>query len=302
METLIEQFLHYLTVERAVSPRTVKAYQHDLSKFADFAHSLGIEELQKITKEDIRKFLSSLAQNGINKPNAAITRSRKLSSIKSFFKYLVHEEILEHNPAADIESPKIPEREPCYLTQEEYQALLDAVKRVATPYYQFRDLAIVTLLLGTGIRLSELVGLTIQNVTLNNGSSVIKVRGKGDKERTIPLNKDVVAVLEKYLKARPEVETDKLFVSRKDNGLSSGAVYHLVKTYLAAAGIKKVRAGVHSLRNIFATSLLNNKGIGLLQIQQLLGHKKLETTRRYLHISDTDLRNAVDSLVLNKPI
>lgn len=297
MKTLIEQFLNYLTVERFFSRRTVLAYRHDLNKFADFLNAENKTDVAALTKEDVRGFLSQCAIT-----NGAVTISRKLSSIKSFFKYLEREQILEHDPASSIESPKIPEKEPCYLNQDEYQALLAAVKRVATPYYQFRDLAVVTLLLGTGIRLSELVGLTTRNVSLNNGASVIKVLGKGNKERTIPLNKEVVSVLERYLQARPEVATDKLFVSRKDNGLSAGAVYHLVKTYLAAAGIKKDKVGVHSLRHTFATSLLNNKGIGLLQIQQLLGHKTLETTRRYLHINDTDLRNAVDSLVLSKPL
>jgi integrase/recombinase XerD len=123
------------------------------------------------------------------------------------------------------------------------------------------------------------------------------VVGKGNKERTIPLNTEVVTALEKYLQSRPEVSTDKLFVSRKGNGLSSGAVYHLVKTYISAAGIKKDKVGVHSLRHTFATSLLGNNR-DIKQIMKLLGHKKLETTSRYLHVSDADLRSAVNSLVL----
>jgi len=295
METLIKQFSNYLTVERSFSPRTVNAYKHDLTKFVSFLYSLGKDDVKQITKNDVRQFVTNLAQT-----NAAITRARKLSSIKSFFKYLTKENIISLNPAVDIEAPKIPEKEPCYLTQDEYQALLDAVKKGATVYYKPRDLAIVTLLLGTGIRLSELVGLTLNSIKLNNGESSVKVRGKGDKERSIPLNGEVVAVLDKYLKSRPDVQTEQLFVSRLAKGLSAGAVYHLVKRYFEYAGIQKEKFGVHSLRHTFATSLLNNKNVNIVHIQQLLGHKKIETTRRYLHINDLDLRNAVNSLVLSK--
>lgn len=295
IETYIKQFIHYIEVERGFSPRTIEAYKHDLNKFVDFLLGFNKRTINKISKTDIRQFLSELAKNGFKKPNSEITRARKLSSIKSFFKYLTREEILKINPASDIEAPKIPEKEPCYLTQDEYQKLLLTVKRTATPYYQFRDLAIITVFLGTGIRLSELVGLTINSVEFDERT--IKVTGKGNKERIIPLNDDVVSSLEKYLKSRPEVETDHLFVSRKGNGLCSGSVYHLIKNYLKAAGIKKEKVGVHSLRHTFGTSLLN-KGVNLVVIQELMGHKNLETTRRYLHTNNVDLRNAVEQIVL----
>lgn len=301
MQQLITQFLNYLKVERGLSPRTILAYRHDLSKFSDFILSIPKSSVSMVTKEDIRAFLTKLADQGFKKPNIEITRARKVSAIKSFFNFLVKEGFIPVNPAIDIKAPKIPEKEPCYLTQDEYQELLATVKAIATPYYRPRDLAIITLLLGTGIRLSELVGLTTQSIKLNNGESTVKVKGKGNKERTIPLNVEVASVLDKYLKTRPDLATDNLFISRKSNGLSSGAVYHLVKHYLEKAGIKKEKLGVHSLRHTFATSLLNNKeNVNLVHIQKLLGHSKLETTRRYLHVSDIDLRNAVNSLVLNK--
>lgn len=296
METFIQNFLEYLLVGRHFSPRTVEAYKHDLNKFVGFLESRGKMDILTITKQDVLAFFSSRS-----KTNGAVTQARKLSSIKSLFKYLGREGIISANPVSDIETPKLPQKEPCYLTQDEYQELLVTVTAIATPYYLPRDLAIITLLLGTGIRLSELVGLKTQSITLNNGESTVKVKGKGNKERTIPLNAEVVSVLEKYLKTRPDVATDKLFVSRKSNGLSSGAVYHLVKHYIKKTGIKKDKLGVHSLRHTFATSLLNNKeSVNLVHIQKLLGHSNLETTRRYLHVSDVDLRNAVNGLVLNK--
>lgn len=291
MEKHLQNFFKYLS-GRGFSPRTIRAYEHDLGKLLQFFESIGKGNVSAITKTDIREFLSSIADN-----NAQITLARKLSAAKSFFKYLKREDILKKNPAEDIESPKIPEKEPCYLNNEEYQRLIQFVKNTATPYYRLRDIAIVITFLNTGVRLSELVGLTLNDVDLYSRS--IKVHGKGNRERTIPLNDDVETALKKYLEKRPEVEIKNLFISRLGGGISSGGVYHLIKRYLKEAGIKKEKVGVHSLRHSFSASLLN-RGINLFVIQQLLGHKNLETTCRYLHINNVDLRNAVDSLVLNK--
>lgn len=300
MRNHITQFLNYLSVEKNYSPRTIKAYHHDLDKFVGFLESINRANIKTVSREDIGLFLSQLKSKGIKKPNAAITMARKIASIKSFFKWLTRRKILKENPAIDIETPKIPEREPSYLTQEEYQHLLAVVKFKATPYYCLRDLAIVGTFLGTGVRLSELVGLKLENVNLQESQESIRVIGKGNKERTIPLNENVVNALAKYFKKRPEVESSLLFISRLGDGLSTGGVYHLIKRYLKEADIKKEKVGVHSLRHTFATSLLNNKNVNIVHIQELLGHKKIETTRRYLHINDLDLRNAVNSLVLSK--
>src|SRR3989344_863384 len=292
MNQLITQFLHYLAVERAFSPRTIVAYQHDLDNFVEFLESANKANVSSITKSDVRQFLSQRA-----KTNGAVTRARKLSSIKSFFKYLGREGIIEANPVSDIEAPKLPEKEPSYLTETEYQNLIAAVKFKATPYYLSRDLAIVILLLGTGIRLSELVGLTLDRVNLEQSDRNIKVQGKGNKERIIPLTTEVANILEQYLKKRPDVTSNPLFISRLGDGLHARSVYGLVKKYLEAAGIKKNRVAVHTLRHTFGASMLKN-GENLFTIQKLLGHKQLETTGRYLHIDNVDLRNAIEKLVL----
>ncbi len=295
MNNLITQFLHYLEVERGFSPRTIAAYRHDLYKFVEFLDTLNQTDITAITKDSVRGFLAQRA-----KTNGAVTRARKLSSIKSFFKYLGREEIIEANPVSDIEAPKLPEKEPSYLTESEYQNLIATVRFKATPYYLSRDLAIVILLLGTGIRLSELVGLTLDRINLENADRSIKVQGKGNKERIIPLTNEVVSTLKQYLKQRPEVDSNHLFISRLGDELHARSVYGLIKKYLKAANIKK-KVAVHSLRHTFAASLLRSKA-NLVVIQELLGHKKLETTRRYLHIDDIDLRNAVEKLVLSKPL
>lgn len=296
MRDLITQFTNYVADERKFSPRTVRAYEMDLMKFAAFLESRKQMDVKAVTRDDIRAFISELSRNGIKKKNAAVTIARKLSSIKSFFKYLVRFNVLAANPAADVETPKLPHTEPNYLTNKERAALIAAVGCSATPYYLARDMAIVVTLLNTGIRLSELVGLTLNSINLESSESFVKVRGKGDKWRTIPLNNEAIAALRKYLNGRPDVETNHLFVSRLGKGLSTRSVYHLIKRYLKEAGITKEHVGVHSLRHTFSVSLLSN-GVNLFSIQKLLGHSKLETTSKYLHVIDADLRDAVNRLV-----
>lgn len=292
MDTYIQKFLEHLSTERGFSPNTVKAYKHDLGKFSDFLFSINKFEILDVSRADISCFVSSLASR-----NAEITKARKLSVIKSFFNYLERIDAIKTNPAKHVIAPKIPQREASYLNNEEYQKLMQTVRDVATPFYWKRDLAIVTLFLHTGIRLSELVGLKLGSIDLV--SKIIVVKGKGNKERPIPLNEEVALVIEKYLSKRPKTDTDSLFLSKLGGGLSSRSVYHLIKNYLRKAGIEKRKLGVHSLRHSFGASLLD-KGVNLVIIQELLGHTKLETTRRYLHINNTDLRNAVDHLVLRK--
>ncbi len=295
METLINQYLDYLIVERNFSPRTVEAYEHDLGKFTGFLQANGRSDVLAVTQEDVSHFLSECADT-----NSAVTLTRKLFAIRSLFKYLLRKKLIVVNPTSEIEKMKLPQKQPAYLTESEYRNLIETVKREAAPYDRLRDIAIVLLLLGTGIRLSELVGLTLDRVSLEKTGRSIKVRGKGDKERTIPLMGEVVSVLETYLKHRPKVTSDHLFISRRGDTLHPRSVYGLVKKYLQKSDIQKTKAAVHSLRHTFGTSLMNN-GVNIVVIQELLGHKKLETTRRYLHINNIDLRNAVDSLVLSKP-
>lgn len=292
MQNHITQFLNYLNTERGFSPRTTAAYKHDLSKFSDFMYSINKMEISEITRGDIGSFVSSLSDR-----NAEVTKARKLSTVKSFFNYLEQVGVLMRNPATHIIAPKIPQREAAYLNSEEYQRLMQTVRNVATPYFWQRDLAIVTIFLHTGIRLSELVSLTLDSFDLSERTIVIQ--GKGNKERTIPLNDEVALVIEKYLTKRPSVSGNSLFVSKLGTPLSGRSVYHLIKHYLKKANINKIKLGVHSLRHSFGASLLS-KGVNLVIIQELLGHTKLETTRRYLHINNSDLRKAVDFLVLEK--
>lgn len=297
MDEIINKYLLHIRIERGYSPRTIEAYRHDLNKFVLFLSERNIGNLDQVKKEDVRDFISRLASNGVARPNSEVSRARKLSSIKSLFKYLSKEELLNKNPAIDIEAPKIPHREASYLSEEEYLSLIRTIRSEGTLYYLHRDLAIVTMFLGTGMRLSELTGLNTADVNLTD--QTVRVIGKGNKERTLPLNEAVITSLNLYLKTRPETPSRSLYLSRRGLRMSSGAVYHLIKRYILKSGVERLKVGVHSLRHTFGASLLNN-GTNLVVIQELLGHSKLETTRRYLHISAGDMRIAVQQIKFAK--
>ena len=182
----IKQFLSYLEVERGLSTKTIKAYKYDLYKFSVFLSQYKKINVEQIIKQDIRDFLLHLAENGNKKPNLAVTRARKLSAIKSMFKFLTKESVIKINPAVDIETPKIPQKEPCYLTEHEYKKLIQVIKEIATPYYKLRDLTIVSLFLATGIRLSELVDLKKENVNVRDGLIKVTRKGRGQTSPEIP--------------------------------------------------------------------------------------------------------------------
>lgn len=285
MKIQAKQFINYIKIERNLSPLTVKLYSRDLEKLSDFFPNKKIVEL---TKQDIRDYIAFLSDT-----NSPVTRARKLSCLRSFFKFLAREDLITLNPLDGIDSPKIPQKEPSYLSESEYLRLLETVKKEATIFYRKRDLAIISLFLSTGIRVSELTGLRIGDVDFQE--KFIKIIRKGNKEQTLPINDSIVDLLKKYFKIRPKVSFDDFFVSKKGLPLRSNSAYHLVKKYLLLAGIKKDKMGCHILRHTFCTMLLN-KEVNLVAIQELAGHRSLETTRKYLHINSVDLRNAVNKI------
>lgn len=283
MKAQIQHYLSYLRTERNLSPLTVKLYSHDLNRLSG-----AFNDVRGITRQDIRDYIAELADN-----NSPVTRSRKLSCFKSFFKFLTRESIINLNPAEGIEMPKLPQKEPNFLSEEEYLGLLEAVSRYSTPFYKERDMAIICLFLGAGLRVSELVSLKTDNIDLRN--QLIKIHRKGDKEQILPINSMVSDSLKKYLKIRPNVDYYTCFISKRGGPIKANSVYHLVKKYLLLADINKDKMGCHILRHTFCTALLN-KGVNLVAIQELAGHKNLETTRKYLHINANDLRNAVNQI------
>jgi integrase/recombinase XerD len=299
MEREISGFLGYVGAERGFTAKTVGAYRHDLGKFSEFAgKELGKDyKTADIDQYTIKAYMQFLADTGYKRANSAISRGRKLATIKSFFNYLVAEGKVKINPASQVKMPKVQRKEPSYLTEQEYRRLLRVVKNNATRYFKQRDMAVVTMLLGMGLRLSELVELNVRDINFDEGS--VKVTRKGNHERILPANDGVMISIQRYLKTRKQANAqDPLFLSKRNQRIDNCSVWHLVKKYLKQAQIEKDKLSPHTLRHTFATTLLKN-GENILTIKELLSHRNLRTTERYLHINGDDLKSAVEKINLN---
>ena len=294
MKTEISGFLGYIGTERGLSPKTVEAYRHDLGKFGEYlAREQGNEaDVGAVDQFLVRSYLQSLADKG----NAAVSRGRKLATLKFFFKYLTADGRIKTDPAILVRMPKVKQKEPSYLTEQEYKRLLRTVQKTATRFFRSRDIAIVTMLLGMGLRLSELVALNIGDVSFEEAT--VKVTRKGNNERILPANDGVLMSLRRYLNTRKGATgQEPLFLSKRNRRIDSASVWHLVRKYLQQAQIEKDKLSPHTLRHTFATTLLK-QGENILTIKELLSHRNLRTTERYLHINGKDLREAVNRLQL----
>ena len=291
MKSKLNRFLRYLQIEKGFSLGTIEAYQLDIERgLIPFLHQRGKFEVGEVTKADIRDYLDYVATS---RGNSNVTRARKLAAIKSFLNYLVENEELEVNPAASIRSPRIPEKEPEYLTEEECIRLLTAIAREAKPRVRERDMAIAVLFLHTGLRVSELTNLKLVNADL--GRSQIKIIRKGNKEQYLHLNGETAGALVNYLANRPQAQNGRFFVKTNGNNLSRSYVYSIVRRYLKLAGINKGKYGPHLLRHTFCTRL-HQKGVGPFTIKNLAGHKSLDTTMRYIKIENKEQAEAIDRL------
>jgi len=291
MKNKLNEFLRYLQIEKGFSLGTIEAYQLDIERgLIPFLHQRGKFEVGEVTKADIRDYLDYVATS---RGNSNVTRARKLAAIKSFFNYLVENEELEVNPAASIRSPRIPEKEPEYLTEEECIRLLETIARKGKLRVRERDMAIAVLFLHTGLRVSELTNLKLVNADL--GRSQIKITRKGNKEQYLHLNSETVNTLAMYLAKRPQAQNGRFFVKTNGNNLSRSYVYGIVRRYLKLASIDKGKRGPHILRHTFCTRL-HQKGVAPFTIKDLAGHKSLNTTMRYIKIENKEQAEAIDRL------
>ena len=294
MKKHIDAFLEYIEKERGFSEHTVEAYGRDLLQFAQFLkEELGLEAIraEDVDRLVIRHFLGTLSREGAAKKSVA----RKLASIRSFLKYLCREGVLERNPALSVVSPKLEKKLPFFLNVDQANRAMDRVFR--DDVYGVRDRAILEVLYGAGIRLGELVGLDRSSVDLSG--EVIRVRGKGGKDRIIPLGREAVRALENYLNRREELRPvragaseEALFLNRYGGRLSGRSVQKIVGNYLsdvAEAG----KVSPHALRHSFATHLLD-AGADLMAVKELLGHTSLSTTQIYTHVTVERLRKAYE--------
>lgn len=280
---VIDRVLDALWMERGISDNTLAAYRSDL---ADFAVWLDRKEtsLQQAQDADLRLYLASLDRSSMR------TLSRRLSSMRQFFGYLVREGQMKHDPSARIESPRLGRPLPKSLTEEEVEALLEAPD-AGTPL-GLRDRCMLEVLYATGLRVSELVNLTLTQINQRQG--LVRVIGKGNKERLVPLGLEALDWLQKYLQdARPVLAKnhaiDSLFPTRRGGRMTRQAFWHLIKRHARRAGLDKPLSP-HVLRHAFATHLLNH-GADLRVVQMLLGHSDISTTQIYTHVARERLKN-----------
>jgi integrase/recombinase XerC len=309
MKDLLTDFLEHLRLNENASAHTVRAYESDLSQFVVYLAAQGgtrrIDvDAGAIDRQTIRGFLGDLHARGNSRSSAA----RKLAAIRTFARYLRREGVIEGDPAALVGTPKREQRLPAHLGEAEMARLLD-MPDASTPLGR-RDRAILELFYASGLRLSELVGLGIEDVNL--GSRVVRVLGKGGKERLVPFNRKAEAAVRAWMKdwyavraeaatapprlgratkkPRPSPRRDPLFLNYHGERLSTRSVDRLVRRYVAACS---TRFGIspHALRHSFATHLLE-RGADLRAIQELLGHSRLSTTQRYTHVNSAQILEA----------
>ena len=286
MQQLFQRYINYLEVERNASPYTVRNYKTDLLDFFNFLREKKVGSLTEVDKHILREYLSYLVGQNIVKRSIA----RKLSAIRSFYRFLQREEIIAVSPVANTTSPKLDKRLPAFLSQDEINRLLEAPD-LSTPQGQ-RDRALLELLYASGLRVSEIASLDVGQVDLETNE--IRVWGKGAKERVVLMGKPAAEALTAYLKkGRPELLGDKktskaLFVNRYGGCLTERSVQKLLGRYARIAGIKK-RVHPHMLRHTFATHLLDG-GADLRVVQELLGHASLSSTQIYTHVTKSQAR------------
>jgi integrase/recombinase XerD len=285
MEQLLDQFLHYLIVEKGLSKNTIDAYSHGLNRFLDSLRKKEIQEMPSVSKFDVRAFLLALRKQGLSTK----TVLRNLVAIRTFFQFLIQEGILEANPIEELESPKIAKTLPEILTLKEVEQLLEQ-PNPQTPL-AIRDRAMLEVLYATGMRVSELTHLPINQVNLEGG--YVLVFGKGSKERIIPLGSEAMKWVALYLKAARErlakgKESPFLFINRSGRGMSRQQFWKTIKAYGRRAGIRK-RITPHLLRHSFASHLLEG-GADLRSVQMMLGHVDISTTQIYTHVTGERLK------------
>ena len=279
----IDRFLDALWMERGVSENTLSAYRSDLQKYALW---LDKDKCQMVVAEEshVRNYLASM------QGRTARTMARHLSSIRRLYSYLVREGMMKHDPSARIEGPKIGRQLPKSLTETEVEELLKAPD-IGTSL-GLRDRTMLEILYAAGLRVSELISLQLGQVNLRQG--VVRVLGKGSKERLVPLGEEAVEWLTRYQQnARVEILgqkiSDALFPTKRGDAMSRQAFWYLIKRYAVIAGINKT-ISPHVLRHAFATHLLNH-GADLRVVQMLLGHSDISTTQIYTHVARERLKN-----------
>lgn len=312
---IITDYLNYLKSIRGLSSNTIKEYRYDLmlmvrymiirkiyygdeESFNEDFKNIKINRIvnpkffESLTLQDFYAFFSFLDNE---KNDSSTTRSRKISAIKSFYKYLFSEiEVINSNISDKLTNPKISQRQPVYLTLNETELLLDTIKNEPNEFLRFRDLAIVFTFLTTGMRLSELVSINMEDIIYNH----FNIIGKGNKERTIYLTDNCRELLDQYILVRnkyiKDLKIDALFISTRKKRISNRAVQSTIDKYLKKAGFDTSVYSTHKLRHTAATLMYKYGNVDIRALKDILGHENISTTQIYTHLDDEDLKNAVN--------
>ncbi|MBM78742.1 MAG: tyrosine recombinase XerD [Crocinitomicaceae bacterium] len=290
-KTAISGYKNYLLLERSLSKNTVDGYIRDVKKFCDFfSNKIPQKMYNSIDSDDFQGFLSFLHDEKIS----ARSQSRAISSIKSFYKYLLLEKLISSNPSELIETPKIGRKLPEFLTIEEIDELIAAIDR-SKPDGE-RNVAIIEVLYGCGLRVSELINLSISEIYWDEG--FVRIIGKGDKQRLVPLGSVATKHLKIYLETirnkHKKIESgceDIVFLNKLGNKISRVMIFKIIKNLTSKSGIKKT-VSPHTLRHSFATHLVEG-GADLRAVQEMLGHESITTTEVYTHLDRNYLRQTI---------
>jgi len=295
MRQQLENFIHYLSVEKGHSENTLVAYRNDLGQFVGYLEACVPLPAHwgQVSKDMIVAYLTQLRERGY----ASSTIARKVAALKAFFHFLITEGLIGDNPTTSLDSPKVKKRLPRTLTGEDIEKLLTAPTREVGPKAQ-RDTALLELLYATGMRVTELVTLAMDDVNLV--AALVRVRhGKGNKERIIPIHERAVAALKVYVErgrpslARPEVDTRALFLNHRGQQLTRQGTWLIIKEYARAAGIQS-SVTPHVLRHSFATHMLESRQATLADVQHFLGHANISTTQIYTQVTGEHKRRVYD--------
>ena len=282
---LLKDYCYYLKIERAMSQNTVAAYSRDVAAFVSWLS----HDVKSASTGDVEEYLQSRADD--DQPVSRRSQARMLSSLRSFFGWLVMEGYVEENPCDGVDAPKLGRYLPSVLSVEEVGQIMDAVP--LTSWLGMRDRAILEILYGCGLRVSEAAGLKISDLFFDEG--FVRVIGKGNKERLVPVGGMAVDAVNAYLSVRPVPENasvpDILFVNSKGSRLSRVSIFNMVKPYAMLAGVHQ-EISPHTFRHSFATHLIEN-GADLRVVQEMLGHESILTTEIYTHIDSSTWQAAV---------
>lgn len=292
LSAVVDGFLGHVSVERGLARNTVEAYARDLAAFTSFLEEVGVANLADLQRGHISGFVRALDVRG----QGPRSRTRALVAVRRLLLYAQTEKLLDHDPMDGIESPALPSQLPRILRPEETEALIGAID-LSTPL-GLRDRAMLEVLYGAGLRVSELVGLPLS--ALDARAGFLRVMGKGEKERVVPLGETALEAVAVYLEEARDAllgsrrdDTHALFLSRRGRPMTRQNFFALIRKLAGLAGIPKDRVSPHVLRHAFATDLLDG-GADLRSIQNMLGHSDLSTTQVYTHVSRARLRDTVE--------